>query len=105
MLGGRAEPGGDQDRAELVTVQGGGMRLVVQPRPADVRGGRVLEELFLDGVLVEPGDGAQPPGDGGASPAPASSSRAKVSMSARRTENSVRDRARHQAVNWRRSRV
>jgi hypothetical protein len=36
-------------------------------------GGRgVLEELFLDGVLAEPGNGAQPPGhgDGGAGPAP-----------------------------------
>jgi hypothetical protein len=29
----------------------------------------VLEEFFLDGVLVEPGDGAQPPGDSGAGPA------------------------------------
>jgi hypothetical protein len=29
----------------------------------------VLEELFFDGVLVEPGDGAQPPGDRGAGPA------------------------------------
>jgi hypothetical protein len=26
----------------------------------------VVEERFLDGVLVEPGDGAQPAGDGGA---------------------------------------
>jgi hypothetical protein len=25
----------------------------------------VIEELFLDRVAVEPGDGAQPPGDGG----------------------------------------
>ena len=66
VLGGRAEPGGDQERAELVAVQGGGVRLVVQPGPADVRGRGVVEELFLDGVLVEPGDGAQPPGDGGA---------------------------------------
>ena len=29
----------------------------------------MLEEFFLDGVLVEPGDGAQPPGDGGPGPA------------------------------------
>jgi len=29
----------------------------------------VLEEVLFDGVLVEPGDGAQPPGDGGAGPA------------------------------------
>jgi hypothetical protein len=35
----------------------------------------------------------------------ASSSRANVSMSARRAENSGSDRARHQAVNWRRSTV
>jgi hypothetical protein len=26
----------------------------------------VLEELFFDRVLVEPGDGAQPPGNSGA---------------------------------------
>jgi hypothetical protein len=40
------------------------MRLVVQAGTADVRGRRVVEEFFLDGVPVEPGDGAQPPGDG-----------------------------------------
>ena len=34
-----------------------------------VRGGRVVEELLLDGVPVAPGDGAQPPGDGRAGPA------------------------------------
>jgi hypothetical protein len=28
----------------------------------------VLEELLFDGVLVEPGDGAQPPGHGGPGP-------------------------------------
>jgi hypothetical protein len=66
VLGGRAEPGGDQERAELVTVQGGGVRLVVQPGAADVRGRRMTEELLFDGVLVEPGDRAQPPGDRGA---------------------------------------
>jgi hypothetical protein len=69
VLGGRAEPGGDQERAELVAVQGGGVRLVVQPGTADVRRGRVVQEFFFDGVLVEPGDGAQPPGDGGTGPA------------------------------------
>jgi hypothetical protein len=69
VLGGRAEPGGDQERAELVAVQGGRVRLIIQPRAADVRGRGVLEEFFLDGVLVEAGDGAQPPGDGGAGPA------------------------------------
>src|SRR5260221_127333 len=43
--------------------------LVVQPGPADARGGWVVKEFFLDGVLVEPGDGAQPARDGGASAA------------------------------------
>ncbi len=56
MLRGRPEPGSDQQGAELVAVQ---------PRPADVRGGRMIEEFFLDGVAVEPRDGAQPAGDGG----------------------------------------
>ena len=54
--------------AELVAVQGGGVRLVVQPGTADVRGRGMVEELFLNGVPVEPGDGAQPSGDGGAGP-------------------------------------
>jgi len=35
---GGAEPGGDQEGTELVAVQGGGVRLVVQPGTADVRG-------------------------------------------------------------------
>ncbi len=37
MLKRRAEPGGYQ-RAELVAVQGDGMRLVIQPRTADADG-------------------------------------------------------------------
>jgi hypothetical protein len=51
MLGGRAESGGDQECAEFVAVQGGGVRLVVQPRPADVRGRGVLEELSSTAYL------------------------------------------------------
>ena len=39
MLGRRAEPGGHQQRAELVAVQRDRMGLVVHPRTADVRGG------------------------------------------------------------------
>ena len=66
MLGRRPQPGRDQQRAELIAVQAGGVRLVVLARPADVRGRGMVKELFLHGVLVEPGDGAQPPGDGGA---------------------------------------
>jgi hypothetical protein len=69
VLGGRPEPGGDQQGAELVAVQGVGVRLIIQPRTADVRGRGVIEEFLFDGVLVEPGDGAQPPGDRGAGPA------------------------------------
>ena len=38
MLDRRPEPGGDQQRAELVAVQRDGMGLVIQPRTADVRG-------------------------------------------------------------------
>ena len=95
----RAKAGGDQHGAEFVAVQGGGMRLVVQPRAADVRGRGMIQEFFFDGVPVEPGDGAQPPGDGGAGARPlASRSRAKPSISARRTANRGRERARHQVV-------
>jgi hypothetical protein len=42
------------------------MGLIIQPRSPDVRGWGMIQELFLDGVLVEPGDGGQPPGDGSA---------------------------------------
>ena len=103
MLERRAEPGGDQQGAELVTVQRDGVRVVVDARPADMGSRGVLEEFFFDRVFVEPGDGAQPPGDGRAGPALASSSRAKLSMSARRMASRGRQRLRHQVVNWRRS--
>ena len=66
----RAEPGGDQQRAEFVAVQRDGVRLIVDPRAADMGGRGVVQELFLHRVTVEPGDGAQPPGDRGAGPAP-----------------------------------
>jgi hypothetical protein len=65
----RAEPGGDEERAELVAVQRGRVGLVVDPRAADVGGRRAVQELFFDGVLVKSGDGGQPPRDGGAGPA------------------------------------
>ena len=70
MLSRRAEPGSNQQRAELVTIQGGGMGLIVQPRTADMGGRGVIQELFFDGVLVEPGDSGQPAGDGGADTSP-----------------------------------
>jgi hypothetical protein len=65
LPGRQAEPGGDQQRAELVAVQPGGVGLVVQARPPDMSAGRVIEEFFLHCVLVEPGDGAQPTRHGG----------------------------------------
>ena len=105
MLAGRAEAGGDQERPDLVAVQSGGVRLVVQPGTADVRGGRVLQELFFDGVLVEPGDGAQPPGDGGAGAA-AGFQLAGEGLDVGAADREQRQRScRHQPLNWRRSRV
>jgi hypothetical protein len=80
MLCRRPELGGYQWRAEFVAVERGGVRLVVHPRTADVRGGSVLEEFLFDRVLIEPCDGAQPAGDSRAGPSPASSSVAKLSM-------------------------
>jgi hypothetical protein len=68
MLGRRAEPCGHQQGAQLVAVQGGGMRLIIQPRPPDVGGRGMVQEFFLDRVL--PGDGGQPAGDGRAGAAP-----------------------------------
>jgi hypothetical protein len=46
VTGGGPEPGGDQEGTDLVAVQGGGVRLVVQPRPPDVRSGRVVKEFL-----------------------------------------------------------
>ena len=65
MLRGRAKPGGDQQRAEFVAIQPGGVRLVIQTGPPDAGGGRVIEEYFLDGVAVEARDDTQPAGDCG----------------------------------------
>jgi hypothetical protein len=39
MLGGRPQPGGHQERTEFVTVQPSGVRLIIHPGTADVRGG------------------------------------------------------------------
>jgi hypothetical protein len=65
VLGGLAEPGSDQDRTEFVAIQPGGVRVIVQARPAHVGGRGVIEQVFLHRIPVEPGDRAQPPGDGG----------------------------------------
>jgi len=70
MLGRRAEPGGNEQGAELVAVQRDGVGLVVRPRPPDMSGWGVIQEFLLDRVLVEPGDSGQPAGDRGAGPSP-----------------------------------
>jgi hypothetical protein len=38
MLRGWPEPGSYQQRAELIAVQAGGVRLIIQPGPPDVSG-------------------------------------------------------------------
>jgi hypothetical protein len=48
MLGRRPQTGGDQQRAELGAVQRDGMRLVIQPRTADMGGWGMLQEFFFD---------------------------------------------------------
>jgi hypothetical protein len=57
--GGGAEPGGHEQRAGLVAVQGNRVGLVVHRRPPDMRRRRAA---LLDGVLIEASDGGQPPG-------------------------------------------
>jgi len=69
VLARRPEPGGNKQRLGFVAVQPDGVRVIVQPGTADMGGRGVIEEVFLDGVPLEPGDGAQPPGDGGPGPA------------------------------------
>ncbi len=64
-----AESGGDQHGANLVAVQAGRVRFVVQPWSANVHRRRRVDEVLLLGVAVETGDRAQPPGDGGSGPA------------------------------------
>ena len=68
MLGRRAETGGDQYGAELVTVQRDSAGLVIHPRSPDVCGWGVIQEFLLNRVLVEPGDSGQPAGDRDAGP-------------------------------------
>jgi hypothetical protein len=65
----------------------------------------VIQEFFLDRVLIEPGDGAQPPGDGRPGAALGFQLPGKPSMSTRRTANKFSEWERHQVVNWRKSSV
>jgi hypothetical protein len=58
-----------EQRANLVAIQPGRVRLIVQTRATNVNPRRAREEALLLGVAVEPADGAQAPGDRGASAA------------------------------------
>jgi hypothetical protein len=70
VLRGRAEPGGDQQCAELASVQPGSVRLIVQPRPAHMGSRGMARQFFPGRVAVEPRDRAQPPGHGSPRTAP-----------------------------------
>jgi len=56
------EARGDQQRTQLVAVQPGGVGLVIQTRTADVHRRGMVQQFFLDGVLVEPGNRGQAAG-------------------------------------------
>ena len=47
MVTGAAEPGGDEHGADLVAVQAGRVRLVVEARSADVHRGRDRDQAFF----------------------------------------------------------
>ena len=49
MIAGAGETGGDEHRPDFVAVQTRGVRLVIQPRPADVDSRGVIEQSFFDG--------------------------------------------------------
>jgi hypothetical protein len=65
----------------------------------------MIQELFLDRVPVEPGDGAQPPGDGGPGPSAGFQIAGEAFDVGAADGKQGQDRARHQMVNWRRSSV
>jgi len=60
-----AKPVGNEQRADLVAVQAGGVALAVQAGPSNVGGRGMVEQVLFHGVLVQPCDGGQPPGDRG----------------------------------------
>jgi len=69
VLGGCSESGSHKESSDFVAVEPGGMRLVVEARPANMDRWRVIEKLLFDGIAVEAGDSAQAPSDRRASPA------------------------------------
>ena len=84
MLDWRAEPSSDQQRTELVTVQAGGVGLIIQAGPGNMRGRASDRVVLPHRVPVESGDGAQPGVMVARARPRASRSRTKNSMSARR---------------------
>ena len=62
VVPGGAQPGLDEERAELVAVQAQGAGLVVDSSAAHVRGRVALDDALLLAVPVEAGQGGQPPG-------------------------------------------
>src|SRR5437773_8262790 len=58
-----AESGRDEHGTDLVAVQSGGVRFVVEARSANMYRRRDRNEPFLFGVPVEAGNRPQPPGD------------------------------------------
>ena len=53
MLGRRCKAGCDEQRADLVAVQSGGVGLIVESRSANMRARRPLKQALLLGVPVE----------------------------------------------------
>jgi hypothetical protein len=71
----------DEHRPTLITIETGGVGLVVQAWPADMHRRRSLEQSFLDGVAVQGGDRAQPRAIVARARPMSSSWRAKLSIS------------------------
>src|SRR5436190_11527786 len=105
MLGGLTEPGGNEQRTQLVAVQPGGYRLIIQPGTADMRGQGLIQQVFLHRVPVEPATVHSRRVIVARARPWASRSRAKHSMSARRAWNRRNWRRWHQLAYWRRSKA
>src|SRR5208282_4456940 len=65
VLGRRPEPGGDQQRTNLVAVKADRMRLIVETRPADMDRRRGGHQPLLLGETIKAGNRAKPPSHGG----------------------------------------
>jgi hypothetical protein len=99
------QPSGDQQGTDLVAVQAGGMGFVVQAGSPHMGRRRDRNQVFLFGVAVEAGHGAQPAGDRGPRPAQGLEVAGEVlDVNATRPEHATRCSV-HQATYWRRSRV